>query len=1082
MVKVKLSIVVLLLAVFSVSLSAQVSIWVFPHKQQIAVNGIQTFTAVVTGVEDKGISWSTTCGNIIQGLNSTIGLKDNVQQTCTVTATSTADKTKSATGTVTYVATPHFLDGVHPRLLLTPRMVEQMRAQGWATASNPYWRNGLEKAAINAVTEVDAKWCFSFGGNCPKGAKPGQPIRFYEWTIYSPPAVTSLVRDSSGTVTATMASQFNIWTGDSVNIVPAPADRSNFKVGMVTVASVVDGTHFTYKEAGQVAASKAAGTVSVRCGGGNGVNPGIWCDQGAYKTPVLDDTEVYAELFAFLALIDTNPREQEHYRIRAHDMMMWMINLAGDTTSQTCAPNGRFVPFRNCSFVTNDRGHQAGTEAFPLTVDWVYSSFTPAEKKSIDHVFRWWAYETYTRVTTGIPYPLPFGVMNDPVLLAKPNQLRWQMNNFGNSAYRTATMLSLVMDAADDPSDDGNPAHRANVTPSKDGPKTLSLAGYAALSQGAWTYVHWAVAEDPGIVSKVLGVSPVGMGEGQGGLSPEGSEYGGNYGYVAMALLSLHTAGADDPSQMPQLSLMNSSHWDLWVDGLLNIISPVPRSEPAGNFYETSQYGDDQFENLISPYYLKLLMPLGLYDYYTQTNPTRLNAIRWFLKHAQGAGCGNGPRGACGSSSQYLYKRLAGTVGTNDFNNSLYYFLLMDPTATPNSPTNPSGDVDPRPQYPTEFYAPGHHQLAARVSWQPDTSWLVTHCHWTTIDHQRGTCGMTEFYRKGRWLLKAHATYSSGVGALSLFADAGISIGNPSSDPKKDSLFSIIASHGAQFGQQGASTFAPSPLLSSSNNFLYEYFDQTAPHNNDRIYHEPTSDVLHASRSLVWLKPDILVFYDRGTSKSTGMFKKDSFNFTAEPSVSGQVARVVDSATKEQAFLTSLLPMGANFSASSCAYGSKVGDCDGSDVSHGGDESAFLYQVTDTSVPKTAAFLSVLEGVDAGGARTPVTLIQGNGTALEGVQIGNSVVLFKKVAPGFDSGFVASSYSVPASVVNHYVSGLEPGGNYAVEVHANGGKMALTISKRCAANCFAADRGGVLVFNTTSSGGVAKGSKPYASH
>ena len=248
MVTVKKSIVVSLFAVFSVPLMAQVSVWVFPQKQQVAVNGIQTFTAVMTGAEDKGVSWATTCGNIIQGTNSTIGLKDNVQQTCTVTATSTADKTKAASGTVTYVATPHFADGMHPRIFLTPKLVAQMRTQGWATASNPYWKNGLEKTAINAVTEVDPKWCFSFGGHCPKGAKPGQPLRFYEPSLYAPPAVTSLVRDSSGIVTVTMASQFDIRTGDSVDIAPAAADRSNFKSGSVIVVSVVDGTHFTYKE------------------------------------------------------------------------------------------------------------------------------------------------------------------------------------------------------------------------------------------------------------------------------------------------------------------------------------------------------------------------------------------------------------------------------------------------------------------------------------------------------------------------------------------------------------------------------------------------------------------------------------------------------------------------------------------------------------------------------------------------------------------------------------------------------------------------------------------------------------------
>jgi hypothetical protein len=1056
----------------SLRLMGQVSVYVFPQKQQIAVNGIQTFTAVVTGAEDKGIAWATTCGNIIRGAHSTIGLKNNTQQSCTVTATSTADKTKFASGTVTYVATPHFEEGVHPRLILTPKMVALMRDQKWATSANPYWKNGLEKTAITAVAEVDAKWCFSFGGHCPKGAKPGQPLRFYEPTLYAPPAVTSLTRES-GIVTVALASQFNIWTGDTITIVPAAADQVNFKKGPVVVASVVDGTHFTYKDGGKAGTSSAPGAVFVPC---SKANPEMWCDTGGYKTPIFDATETYAELFAFLALIDPNATEQEHYRIRAHDLMMWMVDVAGDVDAKNCTPGGRFVPFRNCAFPDNDRAHQAGMEAFPLTVDWVYSSFSASEKRSITRLFRFWAHQTITAGPTGVLYPVPIGVMNDPSLLANTRQLRWQMNNLGDSQYRSAVMLSLVMDAGDDPPDgnDGN-----HITALKSDVQTSTLRDYSSLVTGAWTYIHWAVAEDPGVVSTVLGVSPAGLGDGQGGLSPEGSEYGSNYGYVAMGLLALHTAGADDPTRMAQMSFLSSSHWDLWIDGLLNVISPVPRTEAQGNFYETTQFADDGAGNVISSNYMKLLMPLGLYDYYTQTNPARLNAIRWLVKHALGAGCGNGPHGACGTSSQYLYKRLISTVGSNDFNNPIYMFLLLDPAATPDSATNPSGDVDPRPQYPTEFYAPGHHEMASRTSWQADASWLVTHCNWIDIDHQRGNCGQTEFYRKGRWLSKAHATYTNLVGALAMFSNSGITIGNPDNDPHEDDYYYGVASRGAQYDTRGAGGFSSSPLFSSGPTYVHEYFDQTEEHNDTLQNHFPASDVLHASRSLVWLKPDIVIYYDRGISRSAGMFKRDSFNFTAEPNVSGQVVRVVDSVNKEQTFLTTLLPMGSSFSASVCAYGSKVGDCEGGDVSRGGDESAFLYQVTDTSVPKATAFLSVMEGTDPGGSRTPASLVEGNGTALDGVEIGNSVVLFKKVPAGFDSGFVSSSYSVPASIVNHYISGLEPGTNYGVEAHVSGGKMDLTVSKRCAANCVATDNAGMLVFSTSASGTVSKGSKPY---
>jgi hypothetical protein len=1062
---------------FVPSLLGQVSIYVFPHKQQIAVNGIQTFTAVVTGAVDKGVSWTTTCGNIIQGLNSTIGLKSNVQQSCTVTATSKADKTKAANGTATYVGTPHFLEGVHPRLLLTPQMVENMRTHGWATSSNPYWNNGLERSASNAVAEVDSKWCFSFGGHCPKGARRGEPIRFYEPSLFDPPAVSSLSRDSSGLVTVTMASEFHIWTGDTVSILPSAEDQGRFKKGSVTVTSVPDLTHFTYKESGTAGTSTGKAAVFVGCGK---ANPEMWCDTGGYKTPSLDATEVYTELFAFMALIDPNPSSQERYRIRAHDMMMWMIDLAGDVSPQTCIPNGRPGRFHRCSFSVSDRAHQAGMEAFPLTVDWIYSSFTADEKKRITSVFKYWAYEAITSGPTGLGYPQPFGVMNSAALLSKPKQLRWQMNNYSDSQYRTVAMLGSVMDAADDPSDNGNAADRGVVTALPKDLKVHALKGYLSLATGAWTYIHWAVAEDPGIVASVLGVSPDGMGEGQGGLTPEGSEYGGNYGYVAMGLLALHTAGADDPSQMPQMSLLTSSHWDLWIDGLLNVISPVPRTEGGRSYYETSQFGDDGNGNIITPELIKLLMPLGLYDSYTRQNPARLNAIRWLAKRAISEGCGIMSEGsACGNSNFILQRRLVATPSSNNFNMAIYLFLLLDPTATANSPTNPSGDVDPRPQYPTEFYAAGHHEMAARTRWSADASWLVTHCAWLGIDHEHGACGQTEFYRKGRWLSKAHSTYNSVVGAMVMFSNSGITIGNPNPSQANDPFYGQVAARGAQYEERGAEEFTPSPLLSSGSNFVYEYFDQTYPHNNHREYHSPTSDVLHASRSLLWLKPDILVYYDQGLSRSQGMFKRDSFNFTAEPAIAGNVATVVDAGSKQNVYLTTVLPTADHFSSMACAYGSNVGDCTGSDVSKGGDESAFLYQVTDTSVPLAAHFLSVLEGTDKGGARTSVGLVQGGGTALDGVILGNTAVLFRRTTTSSETEFVSSNYSVPMTVAQHYVAGLAPYTTFGVEARVSGGKVDVSVTKRCGAVCLKTDVGGLLAF-TVQGGTVTAGAVAFS--
>jgi len=315
------------------------------------------------------------------------------------------------------------------------------------------------------------------------------------------------------------------------------------------------------------------------------------------------------------------------------------------------------------------------------------------------------------------------------------------------------------------------------------------------------------------------------------------------------------------------------------------------------------------------------------------------------------------------------------------------------------------------------------------------------------------------------------------VVAVSINTNSGISIGNP--DTEKDAYYAPVAAHGAQYDSRGAGDFTPFPLLSSSNTFLYEYFDQTYPHNKNRPYHSPTSDVLHASRSILWLKPDILVYYDQGLSRSAGMFKKDSFNFTAEPIIDGPVVKVVDSVNKQNTYLTTVLPQASHFVSMACAYGSNVGDCAGGDVSKGGDESAFLYQVTDTSVPIASQFLSVMEGTDKGGVRTPVTLVQSSGTALDGVVVGNSVALFRRIAAVPETEFVSSNYSVPAGVVQQYVAGLAPSTTFGVEVRASGGKTDVSVTKRCAAVCLKTDVGGVLAF-TVQGGTVTAGTVAFS--
>lgn len=69
-------------------------------------------------------------------------------------------------------------------------------------------------------------------------------------------------------------------------------------------------------------------------------------------------------------------------------------------------------------------------------------------------------------------------------------------------------------------------------------------------------------------------------------------------------------------------------------------------------------------------------------------------------------------------------------------------------------------------------------------------------------------------------------------------------------------------------------------------------------------------DVLHASRTLLWLKSEeALVLYDRATTLHSGKFKRFNMNFIAAPSIAGNTVTAIGKTNRAQ--VTSLLPANA---------------------------------------------------------------------------------------------------------------------------------------------------------------------------
>jgi hypothetical protein len=208
-------------------------------------------------------------------------------------------------------------------------------------------------------------------------------------------------------------------------------------------------------------------------------------------------------------------------------------------------------------------------------------------------------------------------------------------------------------------------------------------------------------------------------------------------------------------------------------------------------------------------------------------------------------------------------------------------------------------------------------------------------------------------------------------------------------------------------------------------------------------------DILHASRSIIWLKPDYIVVYDRATSQHPG-FKTFNLALTTQPVVNGNV---ITSTTPggQNLHITPLLPANSAYSASSIVgLMNPIADL---------EPSTSLITLQDPTDPTDTRFLHVLQGTDAGGAATPATLFhQTSGTLMDGALFATNAVLFVVDSTVLFNGV---TYTTPSTATNHYVTGLVPGAFYSVASAATVGGVAVTITPSGATG-YQADAAGVL--------------------
>jgi hypothetical protein len=373
-----------------------------------------------------------------------------------------------------------------------------------------------------------------------------------------------------------------------------------------------------------------------------------------------------------------------------------------------------------------------------------------------------------------------------------------------------------------------------------------------------------------------------------------------------------------------------------------------------------------------------------------------------------------------------------------DTHDPILYFLLFDPKAS--TPTDPRPDVTP------VHFAPGLGHLLVRTGWDKDATWFTYALAWNTIDHQHGDGNQFEFYRGGEWLTKERTGYGWNVGSSDYHNTLALE-NDPPAHNEPDDYRRILWQRGSQWW--GEPQGDPEILaMSIESRYVYALGDATKLYNSDA---EGTTDITHASRSIVWLRPDHIVVYDRAASKTEGRFKRFWLNLPTEATVEANVSTMT-TAKRQLLVVSTLLPTDAAIDVEPAEPLEENAE------PAIGEPMRFRLRVEAPDGPAETRFLHVLQGVDASAEADRVDFVEsGDGTRFAGVVVKRTAVLFPE---NLDDEFAELTYVVPAGTTAHLITGLKPNAGYDVAMTETDGAIEVTVRAGMAA---ITDDGGVLL-------------------
>jgi hypothetical protein len=332
-------------------------------------------------------------------------------------------------------------------------------------------------------------------------------------------------------------------------------------------------------------------------------------------------------------------------------------------------------------------------------------------------------------------------------------------------------------------------------------------------------------------------------------------------------------------------------------------------------------------------------------------------------------------------------------------------FMLFGPSS--------GAALDPRAQFPLTYVARGPGHVFSRTGWNKNASFLHVHAGFSGLDHQHADAGNFGWWRKGEWLTKEYTGGEEGDRLTSVHNAVLVQNTPTSGVPQEARPFADAGSQWFGWAAGDAKIVA----RSSMKGYAYVLADTTS------AYNAPTLGALnvdHVSRSVVWLKPDVLVLYDRVETKQSTGFKRLSLNLPGAGSK--QQTRVsANTPAGQRLFVDVVVPQAAQIGVAPIS----------------GDTRLMTHRMTVTPAAKASSqrFLTVLQGRDTGQAASAVKRVSTSDGDFDGVVVGDSVVFFPKVVSA--TGKETLSYTLSGSVNRHVICGLKANSAFTFSQQAN---------------------------------------------